>query len=88
MTLTPKALYEQVAEQLRQRIFQRELEPGSWIDELKIAEQMATLADVMVLSGKLTMDAETHGPIVKSAVVQQIQAGKFVFSYKLTGDKL
>ena len=40
MTLTPKALYEQVAEQLRQRIFQRELEPGSWIDELKIAEQM------------------------------------------------
>lgn len=40
MILTPKALYEQVAEQLRQRIFQRELEPGSWIDELKIAEQM------------------------------------------------
>jgi DNA-binding GntR family transcriptional regulator len=37
--LTPRALYEQVAEQLRQRIFQRELEPGSWIDELKIAEE-------------------------------------------------
>ncbi|GAB1386686.1 GntR family transcriptional regulator [Melaminivora sp.] len=39
VTLTPRALYEQVAEQLRQRIFQRELEPGSWIDELKIAEE-------------------------------------------------
>jgi len=39
ITLTPKALYEQVAEQLRQRIFRRELEPGSWIDELKIAEE-------------------------------------------------
>lgn len=38
-TLTPLALYEQVAEQLRQRIFRRELEPGAWIDELKIAEE-------------------------------------------------
>ena len=36
--LAPRALYEQVAERLRQRIFQRELEPGSWIDELKLAE--------------------------------------------------
>ncbi len=39
LTLTPRALYEEVAEQLRQRIFRRELEPGSWIDELKIAEE-------------------------------------------------
>jgi DNA-binding GntR family transcriptional regulator len=39
ITLTPRALYEQVAEQLRQRIFRRELEPGCWIDELKIAEE-------------------------------------------------
>ncbi|MDF1483314.1 GntR family transcriptional regulator [Extensimonas sp. H3M7-6] len=38
-TLTPRALYEEVAEQLRQRIFRRELEPGSWIDELRIAEE-------------------------------------------------
>ena len=39
LSLTPRALYEEVAELLRQRIFNRELEPGSWIDELKIAEQ-------------------------------------------------
>ena len=39
LTLTPRALYEEVAELLRQRIFQRELEPGSWIDELKLAEE-------------------------------------------------
>ena len=39
VTLTPKALYEEVAELLRQRIFNRELTPGSWIDELKIAEE-------------------------------------------------
>ena len=37
-SLAPRALYEEVAELLRQRIFSRELEPGSWIDELKIAE--------------------------------------------------
>jgi DNA-binding GntR family transcriptional regulator len=39
LSLSPHALYEEVAELLRQRIFQRELEPGSWIDEMKIAEE-------------------------------------------------
>ena len=38
LTLTPKALYEEVAELLRQRIFNNELAPGSWIDELRLAE--------------------------------------------------
>ncbi|MDR7149432.1 DNA-binding GntR family transcriptional regulator [Hydrogenophaga palleronii] len=38
LSLAPRALYEEVAELLRQRIFNRELEPGSWIDELKLAE--------------------------------------------------
>ena len=38
LSLSPRALYEEVAELLRQRIFSRELVPGSWIDELKIAE--------------------------------------------------
>jgi len=37
--LKQRALYEEVAELLRQRIFNRELLPGSWIDELKIAEE-------------------------------------------------
>jgi DNA-binding GntR family transcriptional regulator len=37
--LSPRALYVEVAELLRQRIFHRELEPGAWIDELKIAEE-------------------------------------------------
>lgn len=40
VSLAPRALYEEVAELLRQRIFRRELEPGSWIDELKIAEEL------------------------------------------------
>jgi DNA-binding GntR family transcriptional regulator len=38
-TLTPRALYQEVAELLRQRIFARTLEPGAWIDELKLAEE-------------------------------------------------
>lgn len=38
-SLAPRPLYEEVAELLRQRIFKRELEPGNWIDELKIAEE-------------------------------------------------
>lgn len=36
--LTPQPLYVEVAELIRQRIYSRELEPGSWIDEMKMAE--------------------------------------------------
>ncbi len=39
VSLSHRALYEEVAELLRQRIFTRELAPGSWIDELKLAEE-------------------------------------------------
>ena len=35
--LSRSALYQEVAEPLHQQIFARELEPGSWIDELKLA---------------------------------------------------
>jgi DNA-binding GntR family transcriptional regulator len=37
--LSPKALYQEVAEQLREGIFSGVLAPGSWIDELTIAQQ-------------------------------------------------
>jgi DNA-binding GntR family transcriptional regulator len=40
LSLAPRALYEEVAELMRQRIFAREMEPGSWIDELRIAEAL------------------------------------------------
>jgi DNA-binding GntR family transcriptional regulator len=39
-TLARRPLYEEVAERLRQRIFARELEPGAWVDELKIAAEL------------------------------------------------
>ncbi|HET9823300.1 MAG TPA: GntR family transcriptional regulator [Burkholderiaceae bacterium] len=35
--LARRALYEDVADRLRAQIFARELEPGSWIDEMKLA---------------------------------------------------
>jgi DNA-binding GntR family transcriptional regulator len=37
--LARRALYEDVAERLRAQIFARELEPGAWIDELKLAAE-------------------------------------------------
>lgn len=40
--LKPRPLYEEVAELLRQRIFaakQGDMEPGAWIDELKLAQE-------------------------------------------------
>jgi DNA-binding GntR family transcriptional regulator len=36
-SLARRALYEDVAERLRAQIFARELEPGAWIDESKLA---------------------------------------------------
>lgn len=39
-TLDRRPLYEEVAERLRQRIYARELAPGDWIDELRIAEEL------------------------------------------------
>ena len=39
LTLTPRALYQEVAELLRERIFSNQLPPGSWIDEMALAEE-------------------------------------------------
>jgi DNA-binding GntR family transcriptional regulator len=38
--LAPRALYQEVAERLRQQIFGRELEPGAWIDEMKLCAEL------------------------------------------------
>lgn len=37
--IAPTALYQEVAERLRQRIYAHELPPGGWVDEQAIAEQ-------------------------------------------------
>jgi len=62
VTLTPRALYEEVAELLRQRIFSSELAPGSWIDEMRLAEEygisrtpMREALKVLAAEGLVTM---------------------------------
>jgi DNA-binding GntR family transcriptional regulator len=61
-TITTRALYEQVAERLRQQIFDRMLQPGDWIDELKLAADfgisrtpMREAIKVLAAEGLVTM---------------------------------
>ena len=60
--LTPRALYQDVAERLRQQIFNRELEPGAWIDEQKITAEygisrtpLREALKVLAVEGLVTM---------------------------------
>ena len=60
--LTPRALYQDVAERLRQQIFSRELEPGAWIDEQRLAVEYGTsrtplreALKVLAVEGLVTM---------------------------------
>lgn len=60
--LAPRALYQEVAERLRQQIFARELEPGSWIDEQKLAVEfgisrtpLREALKVLAVEGLVTM---------------------------------
>jgi DNA-binding GntR family transcriptional regulator len=60
--LSPRALYQDVAERLRQAIFSRELEPGAWIDEQKLAAEygisrtpLREALKVLAVEGLVTM---------------------------------
>ena len=60
--LRRRALYQDVADRLRQQIFARQLEPGSWIDELKLAAEygisrtpMREALKVLAVEGLVTM---------------------------------
>jgi len=60
--LAPRALYQEVAERLRQQIFGRQLEPGAWIDELKLCGElgisrtpMREALKVLAVEGLVTM---------------------------------
>ncbi|MBL8327320.1 MAG: GntR family transcriptional regulator [Rubrivivax sp.] len=60
--LARRALYVEVAERLRQQIFDRQLEPGSWIDEMKLAAQygisrtpLREALKVLAVEGLVTM---------------------------------
>ena len=61
-SLSPRALYQDVAERLRQQIFARQLEPGSWIDELKLCAEygisrtpLREALKVLAVEGLVTM---------------------------------
>jgi len=84
--LSPRPLYEEVAERLRQRIFARELEPGSWIDELKIAEQygisrtpMREALKVLAAEGLITMKLR------RGAYVTEVSEADMADIYHLLG---
>jgi DNA-binding GntR family transcriptional regulator len=60
--LPSRALYQEVAERLREKIFNRELEPGSWIDEQRLAAEwgisrtpMREALKVLAVEGLVTM---------------------------------
>ena len=61
-TLSPRALYQEVADRLRQQIFSRTLEPGAWIDEMKLSEEygisrtpLREALKVLAVEGLVTM---------------------------------
>jgi DNA-binding GntR family transcriptional regulator len=60
--LAPRALYQEVAERLREAIFERRLEPGSWIDEQKLTAEfgisrtpLREALKVLAVEGLVTM---------------------------------
>jgi DNA-binding GntR family transcriptional regulator len=60
--LAPQALYQQVADRLRQQIYSRVLQPGSWIDEMKLAREfgisrtpLREALKVLAVEGLVTM---------------------------------
>ncbi len=84
--LKQSALYEEVAELLRQRIFSRELAPGSWIDELKLAEEygisrtpLREALKVLATEGLITMKVR------RGAYVTEVNEKDLTDVYHLLG---
>ncbi len=84
--LSPRALYQDVAERLRQQIFARELEPGSWIDEQKLAVEygisrtpLREALKVLAVEGLVTMKVR------RGAYVTEMSADDVAQVYHLLG---
>ncbi len=84
--LAPRALYQQVAERLREQIFNRELEPGSWIDELRLAQEygisrtpLREALKVLAVEGLVTMKVR------RGAYVTEMSADDVHQVYRLLG---
>ncbi len=84
--LSPRALYQEVAERVRQQIFARELEPGSWIDEQKLAVEygisrtpLREALKVLAVEGLVTMTVR------RGAYVTEMSADDVTQIYHLLG---
>ncbi|MDR1194141.1 MAG: ABC transporter substrate-binding protein [Peptococcaceae bacterium] len=55
------------------------IEATGTTDTAILADWIANCKDVQVLTGKLTMDPQTHNPLGKPAVIETVQNGEFVF---------
>ena len=85
-TLTSRALYEDVAELLRQRILGGDLPPGSWIDELRLAEHygisrtpLREALKVLAAEGLVTMKLR------RGAYVTEVPASDLAKLFHLLG---
>ena len=85
-SLAPRALYQQVAEKLREQIFSRTLEPGSWIDELKLAADygisrtpLREALKVLAVEGLVTMKVRRGAYVTEMSVADVTQV------YRLLG---
>ncbi|MBT9596449.1 MAG: GntR family transcriptional regulator [Vitreoscilla sp.] len=84
--LAPRALYQQVAERLREQIFNRDLEPGSWIDEQKLTVEygisrtpLREALKVLAVEGLVTMKVR------RGAYVTEMSADDVSQVYRLLG---
>ena len=84
--LSPRALYQDVAERLRQKIFARALEPGSWIDEMKLASEfgisrtpLREALKVLATEGLVTMKVR------RGAYVTEVSSDDVAQVYHLLG---
>ena len=83
-SLAPRALYQQVAERVREQIFNRELEPGSWIDEQRLAAEygisrtpLREALKVLAVEGLVTMKVR------RGAYVTEMSAQDVTQVYRL-----
>ena len=67
--IAPVALYQEVAERLRQRIFSHELPPGTWVDEQALAGQHGFQP---VTLGPRTLRADT-APLAALACIAALE---------------
>ena len=86
LLLSPRALYQEVAERLRQQIFTRALKPGCWIDEMKLAAEfgisrtpLREALKVLATEGLVTMKLR------RGAYVTEVSREDVVQVYHLLG---